>query len=116
MPRRARFRAEVAAIDAPIRVRVGISDDRIYEGLGEATLQPSAPWTPIDVDLSAYAGWKPSLFYRPDRVRWRFVLSADAIAGVPGTVAWGSPHIDAAPADAREYLERRAQLTRSGGP
>jgi hypothetical protein len=116
MPRRARFRAEVAAVGAPVRVRIGISDNRTYEGLGQATLDPSAPWTPIDVDLSAYAGWKPSLFYRPDRVRWHFVLSADAVAGIAGTLAWGRPEIDAAREEAREYLERRAQLTRNGAP
>jgi hypothetical protein len=106
MPRHARFHAEAAALAAPVRVRVGISDDRTYEGLGQYTLQPSAAWTAIDIDLSAYAGWKPSLFYRPDRVRWRFVLNADAISGVPASVAWGLPEITAPPEDLREYRRR----------
>ena len=106
LPRHGRFRAAVAARGAPVRLRIGISDDRTYDGLGQATLQPAAPWTAIDIDLSAYAGWKPSLFYRPDRVRWRFVLSADAITGVPASVAWGRPEIVAPPGDVREYLRR----------
>lgn len=116
MPRGARFRARAIALDAPVRVRIGISDNRVYEALGEATLTPSAPWTPIDVDLSAYAGWKVSLFYRPDRTSWRFILNADAVAGVPARVAWGRPEIVASPADAREYQDRRARITRSGAP
>ena len=116
MPRGARFEAEAAAARAPVRVRVGISDARIYEALGEATISPGAPWTPLDLDLSAYAGWKLSLFYRPDRVQWRLVLSADAVAGVPGTIAWGSPVIAASTRDAREYEARRARLTRSEAP
>lgn len=116
MPHHGRFRAEAAAVGAPVRARVGISDERTYEGLGQFTLEPSAPWTAIDIDLSAYAGWKPSLFYRPDGVRWRFVLSADAIAGAPGTVAWGAPEIVAPGAALREYGERRARLTRSAAP
>jgi hypothetical protein len=116
MPRDARFEAEVAAAGAPVRVRVGISDARVYELLGSATLSPGAPWTPLTIDLSAYAGWKLSLFYRPDRVEWRFVLSADAIGGAPGSVAWGSPQILASTRNALEYGTRRARLTRTGSP
>jgi hypothetical protein len=110
MPRGARFRARVAALGAPVRMRVGISDNRAYEGLADASLQPAAPWTSVDVDLSAYAGWKVSLFYRPDRVQWHFVLSADAVAGAPGTIAWAEPMIVAPGRDAREYVERKARL------
>jgi hypothetical protein len=116
MPRRARFEAEVAAAGAPVRVRVGISDARIYEQLAAATLAPGRPWTPLSVDLSAYAGWKLSLFYRPDRVVWRLVLSADATTAAAGTVAWGSPHLVASTRNAREYEARRARLTRSEVP
>jgi len=116
MPRASRFEASVSAAGAPVRVRVGISDARIYEHLGDATLTPGAPWTPIAADLSAYAGWKLSLFYRPDRMQWRIVLSADAAAGAPGTVAWGLPRIVTSTRNAREYQVRRARLTRNGGP
>jgi hypothetical protein len=116
MPRGARFRARAAALGAPVRVRVGISDNRVYEGLSEATLTPSASWTPIDVDLSDYAGWKLSLFYRPERVEWHFILNADAVSGVPGTVAWGLPEIVASRSSALEYADRRARLIRSAAP
>jgi hypothetical protein len=116
IPHGARFEAQIAAAGAPVRVRVGVSDARIYEALGDAAVTPGAPWTPVSVDLSAYAGWKPSLFYRPDRVAWRLVLSADAITGAPGTVAWGTPEIVASIRSAREYQTRRARLTRSEAP
>jgi len=116
MPRGARFEAQVAAAGARVRVRIGISDALIYERLGDQTVAPGTPWTPVSVDLSAYAGWKLSLFYRPDRMIWRLVLSADAVAGAPGTVAWGSPQIVASTPHAREYESRRARLTRNEAP
>jgi hypothetical protein len=112
MPRGGRFEARLAAVSAPVRARVGISDSGTYEQLGEATLVPDAPWMPMTVDLSAFAGWKLSLFYRPDLVQWRFVLSADAAAGVPGTIVWGTPAIVAPAGSAREYAVRRARLAR----
>ncbi|HVD92316.1 MAG TPA: hypothetical protein VNC21_08545, partial [Vicinamibacterales bacterium] len=111
LPRNGAFRAVVAATGpAPVRVRVGVSDARIYEGLAEATLTPGSGWSTITADLSAYAGWKFSLFYQPERLAWRVNLSADAIAGAPGQVAWGSPEIVTNTADALEYLKRRARL------
>lgn len=116
MPRGARFEAQVAAAGAPVRVRVGISDERIYEALAESTIAPGTAWAPMSLDLSAYAGWKPSLFYRPDRMVWRLVLSADAVSGAPGTVAWGSPQIVASSRNALEYQSRRARLTRNEAP
>jgi hypothetical protein len=112
MPRGARFRARVAATGAPVRVRVGISDNRAYEALADLALQPSAPWAPIDVDLSAYAGRKLSIFYRPDRVLWHFILNADAVGGAPASIAWGDPAIVAPGRDIHEYVERKAQLAR----
>jgi hypothetical protein len=87
-----------------------VSDARIYEGLAEATLTPGSGWSTITADLSAYAGWKFSVFYRPERLAWRVNLSADAIAGAPAQVAWGSPEIVATTADALEYMKRRARL------
>ena len=50
-------------------------------------------WVEVQSDLSAYAGWKWSLFYHPDRIMWHVVLAADAIDGVPARAAWGSPEI-----------------------
>ena len=58
---------------APVRLRVGVSDDRIYERLTDVDLSPrdSRGGSSMRTDLSAYAGWKWSLFYHPDRVMWR---------------------------------------------
>jgi hypothetical protein len=107
IPRRAVFRA-MAAVDgrAPARFRVGVSDDRIYEGLSSVQSIPGGDWTPIEADLSAYAGWKWSLFYRPERRSWRLVLSADAVGGAPTTAVWGNPEILSDPSSAREYARR----------
>jgi hypothetical protein len=111
LPRRGVFRAALA-IDsaAAVRFRVGVSDDRTYEQLAAATVAARDGWTDLTVDLSAYAGWKWSLFYRPDRIRWRVVLSADAVSGVPGRAVWGAPSIVTDADSAREYLARRARL------
>jgi hypothetical protein len=61
----------------------------------------------LRTDLSAYAGFKWSLFYRPDRTTWRLVLAADAVAGVPGRAVWGRPEIVADEASAKEYVAAR---------
>ena len=116
VPRRSMFRAEVAASEAPVRVRMGVSDARIYEQLAEVTVQPGAGWTTLEADLSAYAGWKFSLFYRPDGRQWRLNLSMDAPSGARGRIAIGSPVILAARSDALEYTARRARLTRNAAP
>lgn len=107
MPRRAVFRA-IASVDgrAAARFRVGVSDDRIYEGLAAVLSVPGSGWTPIEADLSAYAGWKWSLFYQPERRSWRLVLSADAVGGTPATAVWGNPEIVSDPSAAREYARR----------
>ena len=115
VPRRSIFRAEIAAAEAPVRVRLGVSDARIYEQLAEVTVQPGAGWTTLEADLSAYAGWKFSLFYRPDGQQWRLNLSVDALAG-PGRIAIGAPVILASRDSALEYAPRRARLTRSATP
>ena len=111
------FRARIAASAAPVRIRVGISDARIYEQLTEIDVAPDKAWSDVSVDLSAYAGWKFSLFYRPERRAWRLNLSADAVTGIPAKVAWGRPEIVAfSNADAAEYAKRRLQITRSEAP
>jgi hypothetical protein len=114
VPRRSTFTARVA-IDGgmngmspqPLRFRVGVSDDRIYEQLAEVLLTPGihTGWTDVRTSLSAYAGWQWSLFYRPERQAWRLVLSTDAPAGA-GRGVWGAPGIDADRAAAREYIAR----------
>jgi hypothetical protein len=94
----------------PVRFRVGISDDRVYEGLTEITLTPEQRgWIELRVDLSGFAGWKWSLFYRPDRKIWRLVLATDAIEHRPTRAAWGSPEVVTDTRSAREFVERRRQ-------
>jgi hypothetical protein len=111
LPRRGIFRAAVAIDGAvPVRFRVGVSDNRIYEELATITVAGAGTWTALQADLSAYAGWKWSLFYRPEHRRWRVVLSTDAIAGAPGRAIWGSPSIETDAPAAREYPPRRAAL------
>ncbi len=117
LPRHGVFRARVAASSAPVRIRVGVSDARIYEQLAEIQVEPDKAWSDLSADLSAYAGWKFSLFYRPEERAWRLNLSADAVAGIPARVAWGRPEIVAlSNADALEYAKRRTRITRSAAP
>lgn len=113
VPRGGAFHAFAASAEpsAPVRLRVGISDDRIYEGLAELMLVPGRrTWTELRVDLSEYAGWKWSLFYRPDRTMWHLVLGSDAVDGRPATLLWGAPEIVTDQASAREYAARRQRL------
>lgn len=118
LPRHGTLRAFVAldrslpdAAAAPIRLRIGISDDRIYEQLTEILLSPQdRGWVPVQTDLSAYAGRKWSFFYHPDRIVWHVVLAADAIGGVPGRAAWGSPEIVTDGESAKEYAVRRLRF------
>jgi hypothetical protein len=112
LPKRGALRASVTLQSpdpsAAVRFRVGISDDRIYEGLDALVLKSDRRgWVDLRTDLSAYAGFKWSLFYRPDRTTWRLVLAADAVAGVPGRAVWGRPEIVADEASAKEYVAAR---------
>ncbi len=118
LPRHGVFHTFVALADVPagtpaatVRLRVGVSDERIYENLEQLTLTSGTrSWQELRVDLSAYAGWKWSLFYRPERVTWRVVLAADAADLVPATVLWGAPEIITDTASAREYVARRQRM------
>jgi hypothetical protein len=94
-----------------VRLRVGVSDDRIYERLTDVVLTAGQRgWVDVRTDLSAYAGWKWSFFYHPERVMWRVVLAADAIDGIPATAVWGSPEIVTDRDGAKEYTVRRARF------
>ncbi len=119
LPRRGVLHAFVALADGPpgdhragARLRIGVSDDRTYEGITELVLVPDARgWTELRADLSAYAGWKWSVFYRPDQIIWRLVLAADAVdTGPAATVLWGEPQIETDTESAREYIARRQRL------
>lgn len=95
----------------PVRFRIGIADDRIYETLTAIAVAPEQRgWIDLRVDLSAYAGWKWSLFYRPDRIRWSLVLAADG-AAAEERVVWGASEIVTDRRAAREYAARRRDLT-----
>jgi hypothetical protein len=115
LPRHGLFRAfltvDAAGTAAPaVRVRLGISDNRVYEGLAERTLTPGSGWTEFRADLSAYAGIQASLFYRPDRITWRLVLSTDRLGPAPARAVVGSPEILTDVSSAKEYLTRRRQI------
>jgi hypothetical protein len=120
LPRHGVFHAFVAAEPTradlsatPVRVRIGISDHRIYEGLVDVMVTPAdRRWTELRADLSAYAGWKWSLFYKPDRITWRLVLAADATGSGPAIAVWGSPEVVTDTNSGREYAARRRQLPR----
>ena len=118
LPRHGVFHTFVGVAEVPsgtpaatVRLRVGVSDERIYENLVELPLTSGTrTWQELRVDLSAYAGWKWSLFYRPEQVTWRVVLAADATDTVPATVVWGAPEIITDTVSAREYVARRQRM------
>ena len=116
LPRHGRFRAFLSLSSggnpaAAIRFRFGVSDFRTYEGLAQETITAAQPgWVDFRTDLSAYAGRKWSLFYRPDRVTWRVVLAADVVGEGPAAAVWGSPEILTDVPAAKEYVTRRLRL------
>ena len=95
---RAELAAEVAlaaeqgaAAGDGVTLRIGISDNRSYDELLRVRLDKppaGAPpaWRPILLDLSAFSGWKWSLFYQPSRMQWKLILNADATPG--GSAVW----------------------------
>ena len=117
IPRRATLNALAgvlpASVPAIVRFRVGVSDDRIYEELVSHTVIAEAGreggWAPIQADLSAYAGWQWSIFFRPERRAWRVVLSTDAVEveGAGNRAIWGEPGIDTDLAAARHFVHER---------
>jgi hypothetical protein len=109
LPRHGRFHA-VVAVDGPaaVRFRVVVSDDRVSENLSDIVGVPAGGFTDLTVNLSAYAGRKWSLFYRPDSIAWHLTLSTDAVAGIASRGLWGSPELVTDRAGMRDYLERRA--------
>lgn len=111
LPRQAWFRAQIAATGGDARVRLGVSDARVYEQVAEQVVTPETGWAWLNADLSEYAGMKFSLFYHPDREAWRVNLSIDPFPG-PATVAIAAPQIAAPQRDAAEYVHRRARFVR----
>jgi len=116
LPRHGELRTAVAIEGAaPVRFRIGVSDERIYEQLQSVIVASPGTWTDVAVDLSAYAGWKWSLFYHPDFVAWHVALSTDAVQGTPGRALWGTPEIVTDRRGAIEY-EKRRRTTRNAAP
>ena len=117
LPRRGELRASVS-IESPdpaaaVRFRLGISDHRIYEALHNVVVNGAERrWVDVRADLSAYAGIKWSLFYRPDSIVWRLVLAADPLGGPGARAVWGSPEIVTDSTSAKEYVARRERLLR----
>jgi hypothetical protein len=114
LPRRGVFRAFLA-LDAgdpatAVRLRIGVSDHRIYEGLADWVITGRDGWTEVHADLSAYAGFHWSLFYRPDGITWRVVLGADPVEGGPALALWGAPEIATDRRAALEYVARRHDM------
>jgi hypothetical protein len=111
LPRHGMLRAFLAVDPAAppgaaVRFRVGVSDHRIYEPLAHSIVHPADGWIEFHADLSAYAGFKWSLFYRPGRIVWRLVLATDPEQGGARGV-WGSPEIVTDRRSALEYVARR---------
>ena len=77
--------------------RIGVSDNRFYDELIRVPLaaRPGEvpAWQPLELDLSAYSGWRFSLFYQPYRRTWTLIFNADA--SPRGAVAWAEPMIAA---------------------
>lgn len=112
LPDRAVLSTEVA-VDGPpgawSAFRVGISDDRVYEQLEMRRVAAETcgdAWTPIEVDLGRYSGWKFSLFYRPRTRTWRLVLGVNVESGAPTRAFWGRLRIEADTAAAKRFYRR----------
>ncbi len=106
------FRTFVALEDggsnaAGVRFRIGISDHRVSESLADYTVREERGWTELAADLSPFAGFKWSLFYRPDRIIWRIALATDDLGNAPTRAIWGSPEILTDARSARDYQKQR---------
>ena len=113
VPHRAHLEAYVAFpsdASGAVAVRVGVSDNRIYNTISETTVATTdgggKQWIPISADLSLYAGRKWSLFYRPDETKWRIILATHVLSGAIPSVYLGSLALVTDTAGAREYLRR----------
>ena len=112
VPHRGRLQVHIAfppGASGSVAVRVGVSDDRIYNTISETTIATSdaiGEWIPVEGDLSLYAGRKWSLFYRPDGTKWRLILGTHVLSGVVPNVYLGAPALMTDVDGAREYVRR----------
>jgi hypothetical protein len=90
LPVHAVLRTSVALLpDGPqdVTIRVGLSDNRLYEDLTRVAAAPG--WQAQVVDLRRFSEWKFSIFYQPLRQTWRLVINAEGPPG--GQVALDRP-------------------------
>ena len=96
--------------DASVTFRLGVSDQRLYDGLTQHVLSASDShvkgWVALSADVSLYGGPQWSLFHRPDRHPWRLIFSADAGSGIAKAL-WGAPGVETDPSGARDWWEAR---------
>jgi hypothetical protein len=84
LPKRAVFDADVAVLGphegaSGATIRIGFSDQRHYDQPLTWPIDGVSPaWMPMHLDLGAYSGWEWSLFYRPSRIDWDFIVNVDA--------------------------------------
>jgi hypothetical protein len=84
--------------------RIGIADERTYEGLLSREVDLGSTtrgWEEVSIDLSKYGGFKWSLFYRPREKTWQIIFNTTISRlrrSVDATdrLFWGSPLIDRA--------------------
>jgi hypothetical protein len=87
--------------DARALFRIGISDERTYDGLfaAEIGLGSAQGWKPVSIDLSKYSGFKWSLFYHPRQKTWKVIFNT-TISGLGRPVVrtdrlfWAHPSIE----------------------
>ena len=110
LPRRATLNTSIGITGASesdaATFRIGISDQRVYEPLVERTITVrdcAGGWVPLSADLSRYAGWQWSLFYRPNGREWRVIMAVSRVGGTPDKAFWSSPGIDTDTAAAKQF-------------
>lgn len=112
LPSRALLTAGLAVEGPPgsaVLFRVGISDDRIYEGLASITVRAddcSQGWTPVSVHLGDYSGVKFSLFYQPNDRTWRIVLATNSEEDAAVRAYWAQPAVSSDASAAHDYVNR----------
>ena len=98
-----------AAPGATAEFRIGISDRRTYETLATRIVRAADcahGSTGMTIDLSRYAGWQWSLFYRPDERRWDLIFGVTGTSGEIDGAMWGMPRIETDTREARAFLAR----------
>lgn len=97
---RAKMRVDVARFgsgepSADLSIRLGVSDDRVYEDLFQGRFDPppgaEPEWQALSLDLSLYSGRHWSLFHQPARRVWLLVLNVQG--GDGASAAFVEPRI-----------------------